>query len=150
MWLCWYENTAGNNEGGGEIYRKNTSSLHNHVLHWHAKELGNFLALLELWKTSQPEDASEIITDKISIKHRNSDKLSIGGRLSDYLLLCHLYGDNHPNQREFGGYDVTLMAHTFTLLSLVNHECFRMLTKYINLQLWPVGRSKLSQSLILT
>ena len=42
------------------------------------------------------------------------------------------------------------MAHAFTLLSLVDHDCFRKLTHDIDPRLRPVGRSKLLRSLIPT
>ena len=98
-------------------------------------------------KTSQIDNTSELIPDDVSRKQRNADEVSVGGRLSDYLLPCHHYGDNHPNQREFEGNAVALMAHTFTSLSLVDHDCFRKLTQDLGPRLHPVGRSKLSQSL---
>ena len=95
-------------------------------------------------------DVSELITDDGSINWRNSDEVSVGGRLSDYLLPCHLYGDNHPNQREFEGNIFALMAHEFTLLSLLDHYCFRNLTQDIDPHLHPIGRSKVSRSLVPT
>ena len=42
------------------------------------------------------------------------------------------------------------MAHAFTLLSLVDHDCFRKLTQDLDPCLRPVGRSKLLWSLIPT
>ena len=42
------------------------------------------------------------------------------------------------------------MAHAFTLLSLVDHDCFRKLKQDLEPCLRPVGRSKLSRSLIPT
>ena len=42
------------------------------------------------------------------------------------------------------------MAHAFTLLPLVEHECFRKMIQDIGPRLHPVGRSKLSRSLIPT
>ena len=42
------------------------------------------------------------------------------------------------------------MAHAFTLLSLVDHDYFRKLTHDLDPHLRPVGRSKLSRSLIPT
>ena len=42
------------------------------------------------------------------------------------------------------------MAHVFTLLSLVDHDFFRKLTQDIDPRLHPVGRSKMSRSLIPT
>ena len=70
--------------------------------------------------------------------------------MSDYLLPCHPYGENHPKKRDFEGNVVALMEHAFTLLSLVEHDCFRNLTQDLNPRLRPVGRSKLSWSLIPT
>ena len=43
-----------------------------------------------------------------------------------------------------------MMAHASTSLSLVGHDCFRKLTQDIDPRLCPVGRSKLSRSLIHT
>ena len=43
-----------------------------------------------------------------------------------------------------------MMAHAFTSLSLVGHDCFRKLTQDIDPRLCPVGQSELSQSLIPT
>ena len=42
------------------------------------------------------------------------------------------------------------MAHAFTSLSLVDHDCFRKLTQDLDPRLRPVGRSKLSWSLVPT
>ena len=42
------------------------------------------------------------------------------------------------------------MSHVFMLLPLVYHKCFRKLMQHLDLKLQPVGRSKLSQSLITT
>ena len=42
------------------------------------------------------------------------------------------------------------MAHAFTSLSLVDHDCLRKLTQDLDPRLRPVGRSKLSRSLIPT
>ena len=82
-------------------YTKNTSSLWNHVLPGHAKGFNIFLVFLELWKTSQNDDTSELITDDEIRKRRNSDKISVGNIFSYYLLPYHPYGDNHPKQRDF-------------------------------------------------
>ena len=98
-------------------------------------------------KNSQPDDASEIRNDG-SINQEKADGVSVGGRLSDYLVLCHPYGYNHPKQREFEGYAVDLTEHVFTLLLLVDHDRFFKLTQDIDPRLHPVGRSKLSRSLI--
>ena len=101
-------------------------------------------------KTSHPDDASELSTDDGSRKRRNANKVSVWGRLLDYLLPCHPYGENHPKQREFEGNVVALLAHAFTLLSLVDHDFFRKMTQDLNPRFHPVGKSKLSRSLILT
>ena len=101
-------------------------------------------------KNSQLDDASELSTDDSSRKRRKANEVSVGGRLSDYLVLCHPYGDKHPKQREFEVNIVALMAHAFTSLSLVDHDCFRKLTQDLDPRLRPVGRSKLSRSLIPT
>ena len=42
------------------------------------------------------------------------------------------------------------MAHSFTLMSLVDHDCFSKLTHDLDLRLHRVGRSKLPRSLIPT
>ena len=120
--LCQYEHTTINNKRGVEIYEKNTSRLRNHVLHGYAKEFSSFLALLELCKKSQPDDTYEISTDDVSRKSRKADKLSVGGRFSDYLLPCHPCGYNHPEKRGFEVNVVSLMAYTFISLSLLKHE----------------------------
>ena len=65
-----------------------------------------------------------------------------------YLVPCHPYGDKHPKQKEFEVNIFALMAHAFTLLSLVDHDCLRKLTHDLDPCLRPVGRSKLSRSLI--
>ena len=100
-------------------------------------------------KNSHPDDASEL-SDDGSRKRRKADKVSVGVRLSDYLVPCHPYGDKHPNQREFEINIVALMAHAFTSLSLVDHDCFCKLTQYLDPRLCPVGKSKLLRSLIPT
>ena len=130
--------------------KENTSSLQKHFRHRHAKEFTSFLEFLELRKTSQIEYSSEIITEGVSRKRRNADKISVGGRFSDYLLPCHPYGNIYLKQGEFEVNDVALMAHPFTSLLLVDHECVCNLTQDIDARLRPVGRSKLSQSLIPT
>ena len=61
------------------------------------------MTFLELWKTSQPDNASDLRTDGVSIKRRKADEVSVGGRFSDYLLPYHPYGDNCPKQRDFEG-----------------------------------------------
>ena len=98
---------------------------------------------------SQSDDASDL-SDDDSRKRRNSDEVSVGGRLSYYLVPCHPYGDKHPNQRDFGINIVALMPHEFTSLSFVDHDFFRKMTKDLDPFICPVGRSKLSQSLIPT
>ena len=77
--------------------------------------------------------------DDGSRNRRKADEVSVGGILSDYIIPCHPYGENHPNQREFEGNIVALMAHVFTLLLLVDHDCFRKLTQDIHPRLHPVG-----------
>ena len=103
-----------------------------------------------MWKTSQPDDTSEISTDDDVIKRRKADELSVGGIFSDYLLLCHPYGYNHPKQREFEGNIFALMAQAFTSLSLMNHDCLHNLTPDLDPRLHLVGRSKLLRNLIPT
>ena len=70
--------------------------------------------------------------------------------MSDYLVLCHPYGDKHQKQRDFELNIVALMAHEFKSLSFVDHDCFHKLTQDLDPCLCPVGRSKLSRSLIPT
>ena len=70
--------------------------------------------------------------------------------MSYYLVPCHPYGYKHPKHREFEVNIVALMAHAFTSLSLVYHDFLRKLTQDIDPQLFPVGISKLSRSLIPT
>ena len=50
------------------------------------KKFPSFLSFLELQNNSQPDDASELSNDG-SRKHRKADEVSVGGRLSDYLVL---------------------------------------------------------------
>ena len=38
------------------------------------------MTFLELWKTSQPDNASDLRTDGVSIKRRKADEVSVGGR----------------------------------------------------------------------
>ena len=121
-------------------YTKNTSSIRNHVLHGHANKFTSFLSFLELRKTSQLDNSSELSADAGSRKWRKDNKVSVGGRFSDYLLPCHPYVDNNPNQRESEGNIVALMAHTFTLLLLVDHDCFHNMKQDIDPRLHPVGR----------
>ena len=90
---------------------------------------------MELQKTSHPDDAYELSTDDGSRKRRKANEVSVGERLSDYLFPCHPYGDNHPKQRESEGNVVALMAHAFTSLLLVYHDCFRKLTQDLALRL---------------
>ena len=85
-----------------------------------------------------------------SRNHGKANELNFGGRLSDYLLPCHPYGDNHTKQREFEINIIALMAHALTSLSLVDHECFRKMTQDLDPQLRPATRSKMSRSLIPT
>ena len=56
----------------------------------------------------------------------------------------------HPKQKEFEVNIVALMAHTFTLLLLVDNYFFRKLTQDLDPRLCPFGQSKLSPSLIPT
>ena len=147
---CVNPSTLQKNEGGGEIYEKNTSSLRNHILHGYTKEFTSFLSFLELRNISQPDNASELRTEDGSRKRRKAEKISVGGKWSDYLLPCHPYGGNNLNQRKFDGNVVTLMVHLFTSLLLVDHECFCKLTHYLDTRLCPVGQSKLLRSLIPT
>ena len=112
------------------------------------KEFNSFLAFLDLRKTSQPGNTSELSTDYDSRKRRKADELSVGGILSVYLLPCNPYGNNHLKQREFEVNALALVSNAFTSLSLVDHACFRNLTQDINPCLCPVGCSKLSQNLI--
>ena len=93
---------------------KKISSLQKHVLHGNSKDFTSFLLFLELQKSLQPDNASEISTEYGSRKRRKADKLSVGGRLSDHLLPCHSYEDDHPKKRDFEGNIVALMAHEFT------------------------------------
>ena len=130
--------------------KKPISSLWNHVLHGHANKFTSFLAFLEMWKTSHPDDAYELSTDDGSRNRIKADEVSVGGIFSDYLLTCHPYGDNHKKQREFEGNDVAAMAHVFTLLLFVDHDCLRKLTQDINWHIHPVGSSKLLRSFIPT
>ena len=74
-------------------------------------------------KNSQPDDASEISNDG-SRKWRKADEINVGGRFSYYLVPCHPCVDKHPKQMEFDVNIVALMAHAFTLLSLVDHNFF--------------------------
>ena len=101
---------------------------------------------LYLRKNSQPIDASYLSMEDNSRKRRKINKLSVGGRWSDYLLPSHPYGDNHHKKREFGGNIVAFMPHAFTSLSLVENECLRNLTQDINARLCPVGCKKMSRS----
>ena len=99
--------------------KKNTSSIRNHVLHVHGKKFTRFLSFLELQKNSHLDDASELSTDYGSRKRIKANEVSVGGRLSDYLVPFHPYGDKHPKQKEFEVNIFTFMAHAFTSLSLV-------------------------------
>ena len=121
---------------------KNTSRIWSHVLHVHGDKFTSFLSFLELQKNSQPDDASEISNDG-SRKWRKADEISVGGRFSYYLVPCHPCVDKHPKQMEFDVNIVALMAHAFTLLSLVDHDFFRKLTQDLGPRLCPFGRSKL-------
>ena len=107
-----------------------------------------FFSFLELQKNSQPDEAYDLSKDDVSRKRRKADEVSVGGRLSDYLVPCHPYGDKHPNQREFEVNIFALMAHVFTSLLLVDQYFLRKLTQDLDPRLRPVRRSKLSRSLI--
>ena len=89
-------------------------------------------------KNSHPDDAYEL-SDYVSRNRRKADEASVGGRLSDYLVLCHPYGNKHTKQREFEVNIVAFMAHAFTSLSLVDHDCLRKLTQDLDPRLCPVG-----------
>ena len=91
-------------------------------------------------KTSHPDDASELSTYGRSRKRRKYDEVSVGGILSDYLLPYNSYGENHPKQRDFEENIVALVAHAFTSLSLMDHDCLRKLTQDIDSHLHPVGK----------
>ena len=117
--MCWFNHTSRNDEGGGEINKKNTSSLQNRVLRGHVNEFTSLLAFLELRKASHPDDASELSTDDGSRNQRKADEVSGRGRFLYYLLPCHPYGDNHPKHRYFEVNFIALMAHAFTSLLLV-------------------------------
>ena len=80
------------------------------------------MALFELRKTSQPDEAYELSTDDGSKKQRKADEVSVGDILLDYPLLYHNYGEKNPKQRESEGNFVALIAHVFTLLLLVDHD----------------------------
>ena len=62
---------------------KKTTRLRNYVLHWHAKHFTSLLEFLELLKTSQPDDESELIMNDGNRKNKKDKKLSVGGRLWD-------------------------------------------------------------------
>ena len=130
--------------------KKNVSIIQDHFLCVHANKFTSFLEFLELRNTSQPNDVYELSMDDSSRKHKNADKVSVGGRLLDYLLPYHPYGDNHPKQREFEVNGVAFMLHVFTSLPLVDHDCFRKLTQHLGPRLHPSGRSKMSRSIIPT
>ena len=132
----------------GVVKYTKTHPAYGYVLPSNAKDFNRFLAFLELHKTLQPDGASEIITDDGNIKWRKSDKIIVGGRLKDYLLPCNPYGYNNPNQREFEVNVVVLIAHAFTFLLLMDHECFRKMMQDIDSRRCRVGCSKMSRSLI--
>ena len=102
--------------------KKNTSSTWSHVLHGHAIKFTSFLSFLYFQNNSQPDDASEISMDDGSRNQRKADEVSVGSRLSYYLLLCHPYGDKHSKQRKFEINIVALMAHAFMSLLLVDND----------------------------
>ena len=121
---CVKPSTPWETTAGWWNIRKNTSSLWNYSRHRHANEFTSFLAFLELRKTSHTEYLSEIITEDGSKNRRKAEKISVGGKWSDYLLPCHPYGGNNLNQRKFDGNVVTLMVHLFTSLLLVDMNVF--------------------------
>ena len=133
---------------GGVKYTKTHPNYRTMFSSSNDKGFNSVLALLELQNTLQPIGTSEIITDDGNIKWRKSDKIIVGGRLKDYLLPCNPYGYNNPNQREFEVNVVVLIAHAFTFLLLMDHECFRNLRQDIDPCLCHVGHSKMSWSLI--
>ena len=57
-----------------------------------AKDFNSFLAFLDPQMTLQPDGASELITDDGNRNRRKPNKISVGGRLKDYFLLCNPYG----------------------------------------------------------
>ena len=59
------------------------------------------MELLEFWKTSHTDNAYDLSIDDGSRKRRKADEVNVWGILSDYLLTCHPYGDNHPKPRDF-------------------------------------------------
>ena len=59
---------------------KKTSSVWKYVLHGHGNKLTSFLSFLELQNKSHPDDAYEL-SDDVSRKQRNADKVCVGGRL---------------------------------------------------------------------
>ena len=128
--------------------KKNTSILRNYVLRGNENEFTCFLQFLELWETLQPDDAYEISTDDDSRKRRKFDKVSVVCRFSEYLLPCHPYEENHTKQREVEGNAISLMAHAFTLISLVDQDWLHKMTQDLDPRLHPVGRSKMPLSLI--
>ena len=127
---------------------KNISRLHNHVLTGHSKDFNSLLVILYLRNIYQPENTSELSTDDGSIKRRKTNEINFGGRFPYYLLLCHPYGYNHLKQRQFEVNFFALTAHTFTLLSLVDHAFFHKLTQDFDPRLHPAGSSKLVRSII--
>ena len=98
----------------------------------------------------QSDDAYEISTDDYSRKRRKVDKVSVVCILSEYLLPCHPYGENHTKHREVEVNAIALMAHAFTLISLVDQDWLHKLTQDLDPRLHPVGRSKMPLSLIPT
>ena len=91
-------------------------------------------------KNSHLNGASDLRTDDGSRKRRKADEVSVGGRFSDYPVPCHPYGDRHAKHKESEVNIVALMAHAFTSLLLVDHDCFRNLTQDLDQHLYPVGR----------
>ena len=132
------------------MHEKNTSILRNCVLHGHSNKFTSFLEFLEFWNTSQTDDTSELSTDDSSRIRRKYTEVSVGGRLSHYLLPYHIYGDNNTKQRDFEVNAIALMEHAFRSLSLVDHDFFRKMTQDIYPRCHPVGSSKLLWSLIRT
>ena len=137
-------------KGAIKYTEKKTSSIRNHILHEHGKKFTRFLSFLELQKKSHLDDAYELSTDYGSRKRRKDDEVSVGGRLSYFLVPCHTYGDKHPKQKEFEVNIFALMPHAFTPLLFLDHDFFHKLTQDLDPRLRPVGQSKLSRSLIPT
>ena len=99
--LCHYSELIAhwNTMKGGVKYTKTHPNYRTMFSSSNDKGFNSVLALLELQNTLQPIGTSEIITDDGNRKRRKYDKISVGGRLKDYLLPCNPYGYNNPNHR---------------------------------------------------